>query len=130
MPGGTNQRLWGGFYLKTAARSVWFLGDSGYDQALFREIARRCGPPDLALIPIGAYEPRWFMQPAHMNPAESVQTHLDSGARLSIAMHWGTFQLTDEAREAPPEALANALQIAGVPSDQFRVLAPGESVGI
>jgi len=129
-PGGTNRRLWGGFFLKTAARSVWFLGDSGYDQTIFRDIGRRCGAPDLALIPIGAYEPRWFMQPAHMNPAEAVQTHLDSGARQSVAMHWGTFQLTDEPREAPPEALAKARETAGVPAKQFRVLTPGESLGI
>jgi L-ascorbate metabolism protein UlaG (beta-lactamase superfamily) len=129
-PGNTNRRLWGGFYLKTTARSVWFVGDSGYDETLFRETGRRCGAPDLALIPIGAYEPRWFMQPAHMNPAEAVRTHLDCGARVSVAMHWGTFQLTDEAREAPPQALAEAREAAGVAAEQFRVLVPGESLTV
>ena len=129
-PGGTNRRLWGGFYLQAAARRGWFVGDSGYDETLFRDIGRRCGPPDLALIPIGAYEPRWFMSPAHMNPEEAVRTHLDCGARLSVAMHWGTFQLTDEARTAPAEALVQAREAVGVTADQFRVLAPGDSLQI
>jgi L-ascorbate metabolism protein UlaG (beta-lactamase superfamily) len=129
-PGGTNKRLWGGFFLRTPARRGWFLGDSGYDETLFREIGGRCGPPDLALIPIGAYEPRWFMSAAHMNPAEAVRTHLDCGARRSVGMHWGTFQLTDEAREAPPEDLAKAREAAGLTAEEFRVLAPGESLAV
>jgi L-ascorbate metabolism protein UlaG (beta-lactamase superfamily) len=69
--GGMNTRLWGGFFLRLGGRSVYFAGDSGYDAALFQEIARRCGLPDVALLPIGAYEPRWFMNVAHMNPATS-----------------------------------------------------------
>jgi L-ascorbate metabolism protein UlaG (beta-lactamase superfamily) len=128
--GGTNRRLWGGFYLQAAARRVWFLGDSGYDAALFQEVARRHGAPDLALIPIGAYEPRWFMRPAHMDPAEAVQTHRDCGARVSVAMHWGTFQLTDEGRETPARELAEARDAAGLTAEQFRVLAPGESLAV
>jgi len=128
--GGTNRRLWGGFYLHTAARRVWFLGDSGYDETLFRDIARRCGAPHLALIPIGAYEPRWFMSAAHMNPAEAVQTHRDCGARHSVAMHWGTFQLTDEGREHPIQALEQARAEAGLSAESFRVLAPGGSLEV
>jgi L-ascorbate metabolism protein UlaG (beta-lactamase superfamily) len=125
--GGTNRRLWSGFYLHTAERKVWFLGDSGYDGGLFREIGGRCGPPDLALIPIGAYAPRWFMQSAHMNPDEAVQAHHDCGARRSVAMHWGTFQLTDEGRDDPALALARARAAAGLKEDDFLTLAPGES---
>jgi L-ascorbate metabolism protein UlaG (beta-lactamase superfamily) len=127
-PGGTNQRLWGGFLLHTASRRVWFAGDSGYDGALFREIGRRGGAPDLALLPIGAYEPRWFMHPAHMNPEEAVQAHRDSGARRSLAMHWGAFQLTDERRDAPVQALELARRAAGLDAGEFSVPAPGESV--
>ena len=127
-PGGTNRRLWGGFHLQAAARRVWFAGDSGYDETLFRDIGRRCGAPDLALIPIGAYEPRWFMQPAHMNPAEAVRTHRDCAARLSVAMHWGAFQLTDEGREEPVRALIAARTEAGLPAEAFHVLAPGETI--
>jgi len=99
-----NHRLWGGFMLTLGPRQLWFAGDTGYDADLFRTIGRRCGAPDLALLPIGAYEPRWFMAPMHMNPAEAVATHRDTGARRSLAMHWGTFQLTDEARAEPARA--------------------------
>lgn len=128
--GGTNHRLWGGFSLRVGAKQIYFLGDSGYDAALFPEIGRRLSAPDLAMIPIGAYEPRWFMRSAHMNPAEAVQVHRDVGARLSVAMHWGCWQLTDEAREAPPQALAEARSASGVTPEEFRVLAPGGSVSV
>jgi L-ascorbate metabolism protein UlaG (beta-lactamase superfamily) len=123
-PWGTNKRLWGGFMVRTAGRLVYFVGDSGYDPALFVEIGRRCGAPDLAMIPIGAYEPRWFMASAHMNPEEAVRVHRDVGAQCSIAMHWGTFQLTDEGREDPVRALGAARGAA----DDFRVLEPGASL--
>ena len=122
-----NHRLWGGFFLHFGPKRVWFAGDSGYDRELFRSVRERSGAPDLALIPIGAYEPRWFMAPMHMNPAEAVQAHLDAGARRSVAMHWGTFQLTDEARDAPPRALAAARAAAGLPAEAFAVPVPGES---
>ncbi len=127
-PGDTNVRLWGGFLIRAGGRLVYFLGDSGYDDALFREIGQRGGAPDLALIPIGAYAPRWFMRSAHMNPAEAVQVHRDIRSKLSIAMHWGTFQLTDEAREEPVTQLAAARLAAGLAPNSFRALAPGESV--
>lgn len=105
--------------LRAGGRLVYFAGDSGYQNGLFAEIARRCGQPDLALIPIGAYEPRWFMSAAHMDPAEAVLVHREVGARRSIAMHWGTFQLTDEAREEPVRrleaALGGAVDFAALP---------------
>jgi L-ascorbate metabolism protein UlaG (beta-lactamase superfamily) len=126
-----NHRLWGGFYLTLGtgpqAKRVWFAGDTGYDAETFRAIGERLGAPDLALIPIGAYEPRWFMEPMHMNPAESVATHREVGSKRSVAMHWGTFQLTDEARDAPLAALAAARVAAGLTEDEFRVLEPGAS---
>jgi L-ascorbate metabolism protein UlaG (beta-lactamase superfamily) len=103
---------------------VYFVGDSGYEKGLFEEIGRRCGAPDLALIPIGAYEPRWFMKDAHMNPAEAVQVHREVGARRSLAMHWGTFQLTDEGREQP----LRDLEAARAATDDFRALDLGESI--
>jgi L-ascorbate metabolism protein UlaG (beta-lactamase superfamily) len=124
---GTNRRLWGGFILRIGGRSVYFVGDSGYQEGLFTEIRRRCGPPDLALIPIGAYEPRWFMAPAHMNPAEAVRVHVDVGARKSIAMHWGTFQLTDEGLWEPVRALNEALSAAGLAPADFSTQAIGSS---
>jgi L-ascorbate metabolism protein UlaG (beta-lactamase superfamily) len=132
-----NHRLWGGFFLTLgepqrssppSSKRVWFVGDSGFDPAMIGDVRRRCGPPDLALVPIGAYEPRWFMAPMHINPAEAVQVHQLSGAGVSVAMHWGTFQLTDEAREEPMAALAVAKQNAHLTNAQFRALAPGESL--
>lgn len=126
--GSTNTRLWGGFFLKSPAQSLYFLGDSAYCPGYFNEIAARCGPPDLAFIPIGAYEPRWFMRSAHMNPLEAAQVHLDLRARTSVAMHWGTFQLTDEARDEPPQRLAQALSEKSISPGTFRVLEPGESI--
>ena len=111
-------------------RSVWFVGDTGYDEPLFRDIRRRLGSPDVALVPIGAYEPRWFMAPMHVNPAEAVRLHRNVGARLSLAMHWGTFHLTDEAREAPVDALDAARRANQVSPEEFRVLAPGETLTV
>jgi L-ascorbate metabolism protein UlaG (beta-lactamase superfamily) len=129
-PGDANVRLWGGFLIRAGGRLIYFLGDSGYDDALFREIGRRGGAPDLALIPIGAYAPRWFMRSAHMNPTEAVQVHRDVGAKRSLAMHWGTFQLTDEARDEPVAQLVAARTAAGLDPLHFQALTPGESVAV
>lgn len=125
---GTNRRLWGGFMLGIGGRRVYFAGDSGFRPGLFAEIGRRCGAPDLAMIPIGAYEPRWFMESAHMNPAEAVRAHVEVGALRSVAMHWGTFQLTDEGRLEPPLALREALVRAGIAESDFAIPAIGGSV--
>ena len=130
LSGARCSRLWGGFYLEFERCSIFFAGDTGYEPTLFKQIALRLGPPDCALLPIGAYEPRWFMKGQHCNPAEAVEIHRDLGARQSIAMHWGTFQLTDEAREDPPRALQAALQQATISEDRFRVLDPGETLVI
>jgi L-ascorbate metabolism protein UlaG (beta-lactamase superfamily) len=130
LSGTRNARLWGGFFARWGGRTFWFAGDTGYDPVLFRSIHDRLGAPDLAMIPIGAYEPRWFMSPLHCNPAEAVQIHRDLGAEQSLAMHWGCWQLTDEGRDEPVRALAAARDAAGVSASQFRVLAPGESIEV
>jgi L-ascorbate metabolism protein UlaG (beta-lactamase superfamily) len=122
-----NRALWGGFLIEAGGRRILFAGDSGHGPH-FREIAARLGPVDLALLPIGAYEPRWFMKDIHMNPAEAVQAHLDLAARQSIAMHFGTFQLTPEGIDEPVRELANALRERGVPAEQFRTAVVGESI--
>jgi L-ascorbate metabolism protein UlaG (beta-lactamase superfamily) len=122
-----NRALWGGFLIEAGGRRILHAGDSGYGSH-FREIAERLGPIDLALVPIGAYEPRWFMKDIHMNPAEAVQAHLDLGARQSIAMHFGTFQLTPEGIDEPVRELTRALQERGTPADRFRVMQVGESM--
>jgi L-ascorbate metabolism protein UlaG (beta-lactamase superfamily) len=121
-----NRALWGGFALTAGARRILFAGDTAY-APFFPEIRRRLGPIDLALLPIGAYEPRWFMQSVHMNPAEAVQAHLELGATESIAMHFGTFQLTTEGIDEPLRALEEARRANSVPTEQFRALAYGES---
>jgi L-ascorbate metabolism protein UlaG (beta-lactamase superfamily) len=124
-----NRALWGGFLIEIGGRRILHAGDSGYGPH-FSEIGARLGPIDLALLPIGAYEPRWFMKDIHMNPAEAVQAHLDLAARRSIAMHFGTFQLTPEGIDEPVHQLTNALQERGVPAEQFRAMDVGESVSL
>jgi len=121
-----NRALWGGFLIEVGGLRILHAGDSGYGPH-FRQIAERLGPIDLALLPIGAYEPRWFMKDIHMNPAEAVQAHLDLAARQSIAMHFGTFQLTPEGIDEPVRGLADALRERGVAAQRFRILDVGES---
>jgi L-ascorbate metabolism protein UlaG (beta-lactamase superfamily) len=127
----TNQSLWGGYVVEAKShdvvRRMFFTGDTGYSTQHFRDIGARLGPIDLALIPIGGYEPRWFMQPQHVDPEQAVQIHRDLRARLSIGVHWGTFQLTDEPLDAPVDALALARDKLGVRADEFIVLRHGES---
>jgi L-ascorbate metabolism protein UlaG (beta-lactamase superfamily) len=124
-----NRALWGGFMLAPAGARILFAGDTGY-APLFREIRRRLAPIDLALLPIGAYEPRWFMKSIHMNPAEAVEAHLDLEASLSIGMHYGTFPLTTEGIDEPVRALDEARRARNVSSSCFRTLGFGESLRV
>jgi L-ascorbate metabolism protein UlaG (beta-lactamase superfamily) len=118
--------LWGGYALEFQGRRIYFGGDSGYSTH-FSDIKTRLGSPDIAILGIGAYEPRWFMQPIHMNPAEAVRAHCDLGAKQSIGMHFGTFQLTPEPIDEPKQELARALLQGGIPDGQFVVLDEGET---
>lgn len=124
-----NDRLWGSFALRTAeGRRVYFGGDSGYFRG-YGEIGRRLGPFDAVLMPIGAYDPRWFMAPAHMNPEEAVRAYREMGGRGTfIPMHWGTFRLTDEDPLEPPVRLRAAWKAAGLPDADLRVPRHGETV--
>ena len=121
-----NRALWGGFMIETAGRRIYFAGDTAY-MSSFAAIRQRFAPIDLALLPIGAYEPRWFMRSVHMNPEEAAQAHVDLQARQSIGMHFGTFQLTAEGIDEPLRALGEALISKGIPQADFRTLAFGES---
>jgi L-ascorbate metabolism protein UlaG (beta-lactamase superfamily) len=123
---GRNRTLWGGFVLRHGATQLYFAGDTGYGEH-FAEIRRRHGVVDFALLPIGAYEPRWFMQEQHMDPDEAVRAHLDLGVRISIATHFGCFQLTDEGIDDPLRELANARVRHGVADARFQVLEVGET---
>lgn len=98
-----NRSLWCGFVFERAGQRHFFAGDTGYGPD-FADIGRRFAPIDVAMIPIGAYDPRGFMQPVHVNPEEAVRIHQDVGSRLSLAMHWGTFRLTLEPLDDPPSA--------------------------
>ncbi len=127
------QTLWGGYALFAPELHVFFSGDTGYSKdfadirARFasRQGAQQGGGFDLALIAIGAYEPRWFMKDQHINPAEAVQVHRDLGAKRSIGVHWGTFELTDEALDEPPRALTAARSAMAIGDDEFSVLPIG-----
>lgn len=120
--------LWGSYTLIYRGHSIYFGGDTGY-AGHFKEIKERLGPIDLAFLPIGAYEPRWFMKHSHMNPGEAVQAHQDLGARKSIGMHFGTFQLTDESIEQPLIDLNQALDASNqVGHDDFMVLLEGQTL--
>ena len=125
-PADTRMALWSGHHVTTPAGTIWFAGDTGYgDGGIFTAIGGRLPPPDLALIPIGAYEPRWFMAAQHVDPAEAVRIFRDVAAKRALGIHWGTFQLTDEAREAPRLALATALSAAGIAPHRFVAAHPG-----
>lgn len=129
------QTLWGGYALLAPDFHFWFAGDTGYSRdfadigALFapRHTAAQGGGFDLALIPIGAYKPRWFMSEQHVNPEESVRIHRDVGSKHSIGVHWGTFDLTDEPADQAPIDLAQATRAAGLAADEFSTLAIGQT---
>ena len=124
-----NKALWASFVLETPAGKIYAVGDSGYgDGVHFRRVRDRYGPLRLALLPIGAYEPRWFMRDQHMNPEEAVKALADCGAERALAHHHGTFQLTDEAIDAPVLALAAALDAAKLPRERFLAPRRGEAV--
>lgn len=120
--------LWCGFMLCTPGGRAHFAGDTGYgDGRIFREVRRRIGRPDLALLPIGAYAPRWFMRAQHTDPHEAVQILEDLEAGRALGIHWGVFQLTDERREEPPELLLETLARRGIAPDRFPAGMPGLS---
>ena len=117
-----NRTLWCGYVIETAGRILYFAGDTGFGSH-FDAIRERVGPPRLALLPIGAYEPRWFMSPVHMAPDEAVRAHQILGAETSIAIHHGTFQLGDEALDTPKQRLRECS-----PGSSFLVLDNGQSL--
>lgn len=122
--------LWGSWVLTGAGGGVLYhVGDTAYgDGREFRRIRETYGPPDAALIPIGAYEPRWHLRGQHVDPGEAVRILLDCGAARAYGHHWGTFRLSWEGRDDPPRDLARALDRHGVDPARFRPLRPGDAV--
>lgn len=126
----TMQTLWGGFVVESAGparRRVFFAGDTGWSAQHFGDIGARFVPIDLALVPIGAYEPRWFMRAQHVNPEEAVRIHQAIGARASLGIHWGTFLMTDEPLDQPLRDLDAARRTLGVSAEAFRTLRHGQT---
>lgn len=122
------ETLWASWSIKIADQHFWFAGDTGYNDTQFKQIGERIAPVDLALIPIGAYSPRWFMQHYHVNPAEAVKIHQDIGAAKSIGMHWGTFPLTAEEPGAPVIELEKAKKAAEIKDQDFISMAIGQTL--
>lgn len=120
-----NSTLWCGWVVASAERTYFFAGDTGYFHG-FAEIGKRFGPIDVAMLPIGAYQPRWVMQYQHLNPAEAYRAFLDLGARWLVPCHWGTFKLTDEPIDEPPRELRRVVEAAGGNLDSIRIMAIGE----
>lgn len=134
-PGDRNRTLWCGWSVGAPARRLFFAGDTGFHPE-FAAIGDRFGPFHAALLPIGAYEPRWFMRPVHMNPEEAVRAFGELGASrpalpgrrtVMVPMHWGTFRLTDEPMDEPPRRTAAAWRSAGFDPAELWVLAHGET---
>lgn len=127
---GTGDRrmaLWGAFAVETAAGKFYYAGDTGFHRGInYRAAARKHGGFRFALLPIGAYEPRWFMEGQHQNPQEAVEGMILAEAQFAAGCHWGTFRLTDEAIDEPRDHLHAALDARGMPRDRFRPMVPGE----
>ena len=124
-----DRTLWGGFVVEGAAVTLYHAGDTGYFSG-FKEIGRRFPGIDAALLPIGAYDPRWFMKPVHVDPEEAVQAFEDLGARTLVAMHWGTFKQADEPLDEPPVRLEAERARRGLAAERVRLLAVGETMAV
>jgi len=127
---GMNDRrmaLWAGFVVETPAGNIYHVGDTGFHSGInYRAAAQKHGGFRLAILPFGAYEPRWFMEAQHQNPEEAVEGMLLANADHVAGHHWATFQLTNEPIEEPREKLAAALAARGVAPERFRPMLPGE----
>ena len=130
--GDRNQTLWCGYALEMAGVRAYFAGDTAYHPE-FAEIAVRCGPFDLVMMPIGAYDPRWFMHVMHMDPEEAVQAYSDLTSSVEpplpvmLAIHWGTFRLTDEPMDEPPRRAAAAWRERSLDESRLWIAAFGET---
>jgi len=120
--------LWAGWYLEDmiSGARIYYSGDSAYGEQ-FKEIGERLGSPDLAILPIGAYEPRWFMKLAHINPDEAIQAFIDLKAKEFLGVHWGTFKLSDEPMDEPPKLLQKQAFKRGIDAKRIHVLPIGGS---
>ena len=127
---GTKDRrmaLWAAFVIETPTRRIYHIGDTGFHSGInYKAIAKKHGSFDLTIMPVGAYEPRWFMKNQHQNPAEAVEGFKLCNTKHALGHHWGTFQLTNEAIDAPKLALSKALEENAIDPDRFIAMAPGQ----
>lgn len=117
--------LWCGYVIKRKEGNIYFVGDTGYNEKTFKEIGERCAPIHVALVPIGAYKPQWFMSPIHCSPEEAVKIHLEVKAKVSVADHYGTFPLADDGQHDPKEELMIALEKFNLSTNDFLLLQEG-----
>jgi N-acyl-phosphatidylethanolamine-hydrolysing phospholipase D len=125
-PWDRHETLWGGFVAQAAGFKMFYSGDTGYSQD-FKDIFAKYGGFDFAQLPVGCYEPRWFMKSQHVNEEEAVQIHKDIGSKLTLGVHWGTFRLCDEPIEAPLDNLPKAREKLGVKPEEFVLFGLGET---
>lgn len=127
---GTRDRrmaLWSAFVIETPQEKIYHIGDTGFHSGIYyKKATEKHGAFDLVIVPIGAYEPRWFMKGQHQNPAEAVEGFKLCSAKQALGHHWGTFQLTNEPIDAPKKALAKAMDANGVDKDRFVAMTPGQ----
>lgn len=129
--GDTCRDLWGGFVLQEKnGPSLYFAGDTGFHQAMFEDIRKRHGAPDIAILPIGAYEPNWFMKYSHMNPDDAVAAFKILGAKKAMAIHFETFQLTDEGFDAPRKRALEMMKKENISERDFVIPYPGDTVSL
>ena len=122
-----NKTLWSGWVIQSKRGQIFFAGDTGHSP-IFKEIGDRFSPVQISIIPIGAYRPRWFMSPVHVDPPEAIQILKDTRSHIAIAGHWGTFKLSDEPLGEPPAYLRKALRENGVDGKQFIIMKFGETL--
>jgi L-ascorbate metabolism protein UlaG (beta-lactamase superfamily) len=122
--------LWAGWYVEDlfGGAKIYYSGDTAYGEH-FKEIGERLGPPDLAILPIGAYEPRWFMKLAHINPEEAIMAFIDLKAREFLGVHWGTFKLSDEPVDEPPELVKKYAKENNISDERIHMLPVGGEIG-
>jgi L-ascorbate metabolism protein UlaG (beta-lactamase superfamily) len=128
-PWNIDRSLWGGFVIESSQGRIYFAGDTGFGK-FFDQIHEKFPDIEVALLPIGAYEPRWFMGPVHLNPDDAVQAHQILKPELSIGIHLGTFHLSDEGIDTPAKQLEKALKEHGVDTKEFIAPGFGETVTV
>lgn len=128
-PFDANETLWGGFAIQGSSATIYHAGDTAWFEG-FAEIGRRFPGLTAALLPIGAYDPAWFMERQHLNPEQALAAFQALGAETHLAMHWGTFKLTDEPLDEPPQRLETERRRLGLPAERVRVLAVGETIEV